>query len=135
MIVLVIDPAPKAGLFSGYIGGELIVRSRSRSLTVREPCWRAGTIRRRLTTCGTQIRTLFPSLQRPLNVLLGWMSARTAGECRFRKFNPSEDMADADRPLNEVAECNSRQEARQARRGRRTSDESYKPSPWSSCSK
>jgi hypothetical protein len=28
MIVMVIDPAPKAGLFSGYIGGELIVRSR-----------------------------------------------------------------------------------------------------------
>jgi hypothetical protein len=27
-IVLVIDPAPKVGLFLGYVGGELIVRSR-----------------------------------------------------------------------------------------------------------
>jgi hypothetical protein len=28
MIVLVIDPAPKAGLYFGYLGGKLIVRSR-----------------------------------------------------------------------------------------------------------
>jgi hypothetical protein len=28
MIVLVIDPAPKVDLFSGYVGGELIVRIR-----------------------------------------------------------------------------------------------------------
>ena len=63
MIVLVIDPAPKAGLFSGYVEGELVVRSRSRSLTAREPCSRADTISRRLTTCGTQIRTRCPSLQ------------------------------------------------------------------------
>jgi hypothetical protein len=28
MIILVIDPAPRAGLFSGCVGGKLIVRSR-----------------------------------------------------------------------------------------------------------
>jgi hypothetical protein len=104
MIVLVIDPAPKAGLFLGYLGGELIVRSRQPFLDGARALLARGYDQSTPYNMRHANSDTLSFVTTTIGHAAGLDVCEDGRGMRFRKFNQSENTADADRPLNEAAE-------------------------------